>query len=71
MTVHHAVLRIDCKSPSDAARMLRALAADNGVFLHAVVDGGWLVLTATASTALGLLRTFDDTFASLRGAGLS
>jgi hypothetical protein len=55
---------------TDAARAEAALRPDNDGHLAARVDGTALVLEATSSSAMGLLRTLDDALACLRATGL-
>ena len=64
-------LRIAAGSPQEAARLVAALAPDNGEFLVARAEGAAIVLETKAESPLGLLRTVEDALQCLHAAGLS
>lgn len=68
---HTASLRIRFASRTEADRAGRSLAPDNAGHVAWAVDGGDLVLEASADSVLGLVRTVDDLLGCLRAAGIA
>lgn len=66
---HDATVRI-VFSDADAAETARAaLEPDNDGHLEAVVEGDALILTASAGSIMGLLRSLDDALGCVRALG--
>lgn len=70
MPAHTASLRVRFASRAEAERAGRSIEPDNAGHVAWAVDGGDLVLEASADTVLGLVRTVDDVLGCLRAAGL-
>lgn len=68
--MHTASLRVRFGSRAEAERAGRALEPDNEGHVAWAVDGGDLVLEASAETVLGLVRTVDDLLGCLRATGM-
>lgn len=63
-----AELRVRLRDAAAAQAMLRSLQADDPGSAALATDGRDLVVVASASSAMGLLRTLDDLLGCVRAA---
>ena len=68
MTAVEIALRLRCRGPDEARRLLRSVAPDDPGSLGLRAEGADLVLAVRSGTALGALRTVDDVLGCLRAA---
>ena len=64
----HAEVRLQLRDAMAAQRLLRSLAVDDVGSAALAIEGRDLVIVASASTAMGLLRTLDDLLGCARAA---